>query len=83
MLTVFVASPKDESQQPKTLPDFESAVSRTIQVNLMERIVVQGAVWVNAEEIPSLQLRGEEPCIYINEKFCKGATVHPLSIFDE
>lgn len=28
LCTVFVASPKDESQQPKTLPDFESAVSK-------------------------------------------------------
>lgn len=27
LFVVFVASPKDESQQPKTLPDFESAVS--------------------------------------------------------
>lgn len=28
LFAVFVASPKDEFQQPKTLPDFESAVSK-------------------------------------------------------
>ena len=27
LTTIFVAKPKDENQRPKTLPDFESAVS--------------------------------------------------------
>lgn len=43
---------------------------------------MQGAAWVSAEEIPSLELRGDEPLIFINEKYCKGATVHPLSLFE-
>ena len=28
LFVVFVGSPKDETQRPKTLPDFESAVSK-------------------------------------------------------
>ena len=39
-------------------------------------------MWVSAEEIPSLRLRGDEPVLYINEQYCAGATVHPLSIFE-
>ena len=30
LTTIFVATPKDENQRPKTLPDFESAVSDNI-----------------------------------------------------
>jgi len=29
LCAIFVARPKDENQRPKTLPDFESAVSGT------------------------------------------------------
>eukprot|EP00128_Syssomonas_multiformis_P001312 Colp12_sorted_trinity150504_noHs@7025 len=45
MRVIFTAKPKDETQRPKSLPDYESV----------------GASWVTMDEIKRLPLRGSEP----------------------
>lgn len=65
---IFFARPRDESQLPKTIPDFESS----------------GAAWASADEIAShaFALRGSEPLKW-SRYIADGGTIHPLSILKE
>lgn len=45
MRVIFLAEPIDESQRPKSIPDFESA----------------GSTWISFRELESVALRGNEP----------------------
>ena len=66
MRVIFYAEPTDDSAEPKTIPDFESA----------------GAMWLSVEEVcdKRIPLRGREPVIFFRH-VADGNIIHPLSIF--
>jgi len=61
---IYYGEPVDESQKPKSIPDYESV----------------GACYVDANDIPNLPLRGDEPLYWI-DYLLKGGKIFPLSIF--
>jgi 8-oxo-dGTP pyrophosphatase MutT (NUDIX family) len=63
---IYYGEPVDANQKPKSLPDYESC----------------GAVYASYEELKKLELRGDEPLIWIKYVIDK-KTIYPLDVFSQ